>query len=130
MTPSEIITQEAQKVGYDADVMLRKINKLVQSKAAVLIQKNDSIMLLIGIAKHVAELHFFIADDSKKLKDSVAKFAKELKSSELNTIYGVIEKQHNDLLKDAFNLLNKNGVNVEKSNLPSYIWMARLKDTK
>jgi len=28
MTPSQIITQEVQKVGYDADVMLRKINKL------------------------------------------------------------------------------------------------------
>lgn len=130
MTPSEIIAQETQTVGGDADVLLRKIDKLVDSKAAVLLQKNNSLMLLIGIAKAVAEIHFFIADDSVKLKDSMAKFAKELKSSELKTIYGSVEKQHNELLEEAFNLLGQNGINTQKSNLPEYVWMASLKGAK
>ena len=130
MTPSEIITQEAQQVGYDADVMLRKINKLVQNKAAILVQKNNSLMLLIAIAKGVAEVHFFIADDSEKLKDSMAKFAKELKSSDTKTIYGDVEKQSNPLLEDAFDLLSENGIKIEKSNTPEYVWMARLKGAK
>lgn len=130
MTPSEIITQDVQQVGGNADEMLRKVNKLVQGKAAVLVQKNDSLMLLISIAKGVAEVHFFIADNAAKLKDSMAKFAKELKSSELKTIYGVVEKQHNDLLEEAFNLLHKNSINIEKSNIPRYVWMARLKGAK
>jgi len=65
MTPSEIITQEAQQVGYDADVMLRKINKLVQGKAGVLLQKNNSLMLLIGIAKGVSEVHFLFKTKKK-----------------------------------------------------------------
>ena len=60
----------------------------------------------------------------------MAKFAKELKSSELKTIYGTVEKQSNDLLEEAFNLLQKNGINVQKSNLPRYIWMAPLKGAK
>ena len=130
MTPSQIITQDVQSIGGNADEMLRKVNKLVQAKAAVLVQKNDSLMLLIGIAKGVAEVHFFIADNAAKLKDSMAKFAKELKSSDIKTIYGVVEKQSNDLLEDAFDLLSKNGVKIEKSNMPRYVWMARLKGAK
>ena len=59
MTPSEIITQEAQKVGYDADVMLRKINKFVQGNAAILLHKNDSFLLIITIANAVVEAHLF-----------------------------------------------------------------------
>jgi ABC-type uncharacterized transport system substrate-binding protein len=130
MTPSQIITQDVQSIGGDADVMLRKIDKLVKSKGGFLIQKNNSLMLIISIAKGVAEVHFFIADDSAKLKDSMAKFAKQLKSSELKTIYGTVEKQSNDLLEEAFTLLQKNGINVQKSNLPRYIWMALLKGAK
>jgi deoxyribodipyrimidine photolyase-like uncharacterized protein len=130
MTPSQIITQDVQSIGGNADEMLRKVHKLVQAKAAVLVQKNDSLMLLISIAKGVAEVHFFIADNAAKLKDSMAKFAKELKSSDIKTIYGVVEKQSNDLLEDAFDLLSKNGVKIEKSNMPRYVWMARLKGAK
>ena len=57
MTPSEIITEEGKKVGYDADLILRKIDKLVSGKAAILLQKNDSVLLLINIAKGAVELH-------------------------------------------------------------------------
>ena len=127
MTPSEIITQEAKQVGYDADIMLRKINKLVQGKAGVLLQQNNSLMLLIGIGKAVSEAHFFIADDKATLKKSMAHFAEQLKNSELNTIYGTVDKQHNPLLENAFDLLHKNKINIQKSNVPRYLWMAQLK---
>lgn len=130
MTPSEIITQDVQQVGGNADEMLRKVNKLVQSKAGVLVQKNDSLMLLISIAKGVSEVHFFIADNAAKLKDSMSKFAKELKSSEIKTIYGVAENQHNKLLEDAFDFLIKDGLKIQKSNIPRYVWMAPLKGAK
>jgi hypothetical protein len=130
MTPSQIITQEVQSIGGDADVMLRKIDKLVKSKAAILLQQNDSLMLLVAIPKGDSEVHFFIGDSKEKLKDSMAKFAKELKNSDIKTIYGVIEKQSNDLLKDAFDFLDESGINIEKSNTPHYVWMARLKGAK
>ena len=130
MTPSEIITQEAQKSGEDADALLRKINKVVQAKAAVLLQENNSLMLLMNIAKGVSEVHFFIADNEATLKNSIAHFAKELKNSKLTAIYGAVSKKDNPLLENVFDLLDENGINIEKSNTPQYSWMARFKGAR
>jgi deoxyribodipyrimidine photolyase-like uncharacterized protein len=130
MTPSQIITQEAQSIGGDADVLLRKIDKLVDSKAAVLLQKNDTVLLLIAITKTAAEMHIFTMDKSSKLKAAMEDFVKKLKSSKINTIYGSVEENHNPVLEQAFDFLDDAGLNVQKSNIPEYSWMATLKGSK
>jgi len=126
MTPSEIITQEAQKYGADADVLLRKINKLVESKAAVLLQKNDSILLLITIAKNVVELHVFTMDRPKVLADSVKYFISKIKESDIKKVYGDSNPEQEAELQKTLKLLKKLGVNVEKSNVKQYSWMAKV----
>ena len=127
MTPSEIITQEAQKVGYDADVMLRKINKLVQGKAAILLQKNDSVLLLITIAKAVVEAHLFTVDSPAKIVDSLRYFVKQINQSGIKTVYGPDAGNQEAELKKTLGLLDKMGWNIQKSNLPRYYWMAEIK---
>jgi outer membrane PBP1 activator LpoA protein len=127
MTPSQIITQEAQKVGYDADVMLRKINKLVQGKAATLIQKNDSLLLLISIAKGVDEVHLFTVDSPAKIAESLRYFVKQVKQSGIKTLYGPAGGKQSEELKKTLALLDKLGLNVQKSNMPRYSWMAEVK---
>lgn len=117
MTPSQIITQEVQSVGGDADVMLRKINKLVQGKAAVLLQENDSILLLINIAKGVAEIHLFTTDDTFSLTKSMESFLKKIKSSDVKKVY--IDDTNSKLLDAA----KKAGWNLQKSNTPNYAAM-------
>ena len=124
MTPSQIITQEAQKYGGDADVMLRKINKLVQSKAAILLQKNDSILLLINIAKGVAELHLFTMDPPAKVADSLKYFISKIKASDVKKVYGKSNEAQDAELQKTLQLLKSMGVDVQKSNNPSYTWMA------
>ena len=79
MTPSQIITQEAQKYGANADIMLRKINRLVQSKAAVLLQKNNSVLLLIALPKSCAELHLFTVDNPAKVKTALEDFVSKIR---------------------------------------------------
>jgi len=130
MTPSEIITQEAQKVGYNADEMMRKIHKLVQSKAGILLQKNDTLMLIIALTKFSAEVHIFTIDDKNKLKESMKYFAKKLKSSKINKVYGTVEKQHNPILEQAFDFLNDADLKLQKSSLPGYDWMSILEGAK
>ena len=127
MTPSEIITQEAQKVGYDADVMLRKINKLVQGKAAILLQKNDSVLLLITIAKAVVEAHLFTVDSPSKIVDSLRYFVKQINQSGTKTVYGPDAGNQEAELKKTLGLLDKMGWNIQKSNLPRYYWMVEIK---
>ena len=130
MTPSEIITQEGQKVGYDADLILRKIDKLVSGKAAILLQKNDSVLLLINIAKGTVELHLFTLDSPTKLLDSLKYFVQKIKSSDIKTVYGIGNTKQDKDLKKTLDILDNMGVDVSKSNLPRYQWMATVEGSK
>ena len=124
MTPSEIINKEAQKYGGNADIMLRKINKLVQAKAAILLQKNDSVLLLINIAKGLVELHLFTADPPAKVADSLKYFVSKIKDSDIKAVYGKGNEAQNADLQKTLSLLKSMGIDVQKSNIPSYDWMA------
>jgi hypothetical protein len=124
MTPSEIITQEAQRYGGNADIMLRKINRLIQGKAAILLQKNDSVLLLINIAKGVAELHLFTMDPPAKVADSLKYFVSKIRASNLKFVYGKSNEAQDAELQKTLQLLKSMGVDVQKSNIPRYTWMA------
>ena len=125
MTPSEIITKEAQQVGYDADVMLRKINKLVQSKAGILLQKNDSVLLLINIAKGVVEAHIFTMDSPAKAVNSLNYFKDKIMGSDIHKMYFKENAKQQDKLNKTLQLLKSFGLNVQKSNVPRYDWMVQ-----
>lgn len=124
MTPSEIITKEAQKYGGDADIMLRKINKLVQSKAAILLQKNDSVLLLISISHTAVELHLFTMDTPAKVADSLKYFVSKIRASDLKTVYGKGNGAQDAELQKTLQLLKSMGIDVQKSDNPKYTWMA------
>ena len=130
MTPSEIITQEAQTIGGDADVLLRKIDKLVDSKAAILLQKNDTLLLLIAIAEGVAELHIFTADRPAKVIEAVKFFVEKIKDSDIKRVYGSGNMAQDAKLKKTLDVLDKLGVDVQKSNQPGYEWMATVEGSK
>ena len=130
MTPSEIIAQETQTVGGDADVLLRKIDKLVDSKAAVLLQKNDTVLLLIAIAKGMAELHIFTVDRPAKVIEAVKYFVDKIKDSDIKRVYGSGNTTQDAKLKKTLDVLDRLGVDVQKSNQPEYQWMATVEGSK
>lgn len=130
MTPSEIITQEAHTIGGDADVLLRKIDKLVDSKAAVLLQKNDTLLLLIAIAKGMAELHIFTVDRPAKVVEAVKYFVEKIKDSDIKVVYGSGNTAQDVKLKKTLDILDRLGVDVQKSNQPDYQWMATVEGSK
>lgn len=122
MTPSQIITQDTQRRGSNADEMLRKVNKLVQSKAAILLQQNDTVLLIIGIAKGVAELHLFTADQPLSLTKAMKVFWKKIKDSDLKRVYTDITNPQ------VLEMAKRTGWNIQKSNTPIYNAMAVVKD--
>jgi hypothetical protein len=130
MTPSEIITQEAQKVGYDADVLLRKINKLVSSKAAILLQKNDSLLLLIALDPDSAEMHLFTADPPAKIVDSLRYFINKVKQSDTKKVYASKNDLQSADLEKTMQILDSLGVDVQKSDNPKYYFMATVEGSK
>lgn len=123
MTPSQIITQEAQKVGYDADVLLRKINKLISNKAGILLQKNDSLLLLVGIAKQVAELHIFTMDPPAKVVEALKYFMGEIKKADIKKVYFDSNSKQEAELNKTIQVLKSLGLKVQKSNVKQYDWM-------
>jgi hypothetical protein len=118
MTPSEIIRKDAERMGYDADIVLRKVAKLVKSGAGLLLQEGNSLLLLIAIADNNAELHLYTADSPLNLSRALKVFIEKIRASDLNAVYGSGDVPQ--LLK----MLNKFGVETMKSDLPNYRWMA------
>lgn len=126
MTPSEIITKEAQRVGYDADILMRKIHRLVESKVGILLQKNDTLVLLINIAKHIVEIHIFTMDPPNKIPEAFEYFISKIKDSEVKRGYFRAAKGRDSELQKTLVLLKRAGVKVQKSDVPNYEWMVSL----
>jgi hypothetical protein len=126
MTPTEIITQEAQTYGGDADVLLRSISKLAENNAAILLQKNDSVLMLISIAEGIVELHLFTMDRPAKVADSLKYFIEKIRASDLKMVYGPGNRSQNEKLNQTLKLLKRMGIDVQKSDLPGYAWMAKV----
>lgn len=120
MTPSEIIRKDAERMGYDADVVLRKIDKVVKTGAGILLQEGDSLLLLIAIGGNKAEVHLYTADTGLKLIGAIKGLIKKVQDSDLSAIYSSFDAP------EIINMIDEAGITVEKSDLPNYRWMAVL----
>jgi len=88
------------------------------------LQKNDSVLLLINIAKGLVELHLFTADPPAKVADSLKYFISKIRDSEIKTVYGKSNGAQDAELQKTLQLLKSMGVDVQKSNIEKYTWMA------
>jgi hypothetical protein len=118
MTPSEIIQKNSQKFGYDADMLLRKISKIVKAGGGILLQENNSLLLMIAIEPNVVEIHLFTVDSPLNFEKSIKTFIEKIKSSDIQKVYSSYSAP------EVVNMLDENGLNVEKSDKPNYSWMA------
>jgi hypothetical protein len=118
MTPTEIVRQDAIREDYDADIVLRKMSKLLSAKGALLLQSNNSLLLLIGLPDNDAELHLYTADSPLTLAKSLKEFVQKIRDSEVETVYGSAE------IPQTLELLKRLGVDVQPSDKKGYYWMA------
>jgi hypothetical protein len=118
MTPTEIVRQDAIREDYDADIVLRKMSKLLSAKGALLLQSNNSLLLLIGLPDNDAELHLYTADSPLTLAKSLKEFVQKICDSEVETVYGSAE------IPQTLELLKRLGVDVQPSDKKGYYWMA------
>lgn len=120
MTPSEIIRVDAENLGYDADIVLRKIAKLVKAGAGILVQEGNTILLLIAIGDNKAEVHLYTADSGMQLLNAIQGLIDKVQSSDLSAIYSSFDAP------DIISMIDDAGITVEASDLPNYKWMAVL----
>jgi hypothetical protein len=120
MKPSEIIAADTQRLGLNSEEVLSSVQDAVQNKGAVLVRKNNSILLLIPIQENVAEWAVFTQDDDATLEASVGFFINETMKTDAYTIYG-------DAVNDrVLRAIDANGVQIYQSDRPDYDWMAML----
>jgi hypothetical protein len=117
MTPSEIIKQDASRQGYDADIVLRKMAKAIESGGALLLQENDSVLVLLALPGGAAEAVLFTADSPLNFKDSLGKFLAKIRSSDIAKIYGKTESS------EMTQALQSLGIKIQQSDNPKFEWM-------
>jgi hypothetical protein len=121
MKPSQIILQDKSIVarGDSPEKLLLEIQKLVKKNAAILLQKNNSVLLLVNLGDEDAEVRMFTADTPAKLGQSLKYFFEQLKGSGLKRLYGTDEKD-----SPMIRMLGKDfGVDIQDSDRSNYKWM-------
>jgi hypothetical protein len=118
MTPSEIIAIDAERLGYDGNIVMRKIAKLVKTGAGILLQEGGTLLLLIAIGNDSAEVHLYTADSGLKLIGALKGVIKKVRDSDLSAIYSSFDAP------EIINMIEQAGITVQKSDLPNYKWMA------
>jgi hypothetical protein len=120
MKPINIIKLDSQRMKYDGEAMIRKINILLNDKRGDMLQHGNSLLLLIKLPDNNAELHLFTADNAKDLTVALKDFIVKIKKSNLNYVYG------SGSIPKILKLLNAYGIKTEKSDKPEYKWMAKV----
>jgi hypothetical protein len=63
-------------------------------------------------------------DPPAKVADSLKYFISKIKASDVKKVYGKSNEAQDAELQKTLQLLKSMGVDVQKSNNPSYTWMA------
>ena len=119
MKASEIIQQDAERNGVSPEAALSSVKKQIQFKNALLLQENDSVVLLTEIAPKTAEIHLFTVEKMSKLVSSIKGLLEKIKNSNIDLVYGKADNP------EIIRLMQLAGVPVEESDNPNYNWKAQ-----
>ena len=117
MKPTEIIIADAEKRNIDPNQALQLANTLIKKHNAIILQANNTIILLASIDKNKAEMHLYTVDNPLKLMKSAIELEKKIKKSNLDFIY------YQETNPQITEMLRRLDLVVEKSDLPNYDWM-------
>lgn len=120
MTPTEIITADAESKGVDPQPILQAIAQAVKAKKGVVLQENNTILFLLGIGPDKAEVHIFTQDRPVAVGKAIAGFIAKGKKLGIKVIYGTEEPAQ------TLALMKFLGIQSEPSDIPKYKWMARI----
>lgn len=120
MTPTEIITADAQSQGVDPQPILQAIAQAIKAKKGVILQENNTVLFLLGIGPDKAEVHIFTQDRPVAVGKAIALFIPKAQKMGIKFIYGTEEPTQ------TLALLKFLGIESKPSDMPKYKWMARI----
>jgi len=119
LPPSQIILNDPHAQAAGAEQVAQAVSQLVQDGKAILVQNNNSLMVLIQIGEGEVEVHLYTVDPPHRLASAMKYFHDELVKSGIQKVYGT-EMPDKQLIK----LMLAVGIPVDKSDKPDYYWMA------
>lgn len=126
MTPSEIIQADHKRFGHsqaDTARLMETMNAMIQKGVGHLVQHGDSLLFITNLGQKSAELSFYTADTPQKIKSSMAYFIKQVRKSGFEKVYG---EDGGPVLQKTLQLLKGLGVDVQRSDKPKFLWMAKV----
>lgn len=120
MKPSEIITADMEKHGNDPVPFLKALPNAIKAKAVILMQENNSVLMLTRIGEGAVELHLFTVDTPLKVAKALIQFVKKIRNSDIKVVYGA------DKPTQTLQLLKNLDVEIMPSDNPKYKWMAKV----
>lgn len=119
MKPHEIITQYAKKIGLPPSVANKMADDVI-SQGMKDIQHDHTLMFYKLLDNQSCFIHFITADSPLKFVSSVSYFINMLKQYDIHTVY------LNTRDKEDVTSLSNAGIDLEKSDNPTYPLMGRL----
>lgn len=120
MTPSEIITADAEHRNLNSKKILATVAQMLGRKIATIMQESNTVLLLNLIDTDAAEVHLFTADKPLTLAKSLIKIINAIRKTNLRVVYGKADSP------EILQLLRQIGVNVQESDRPEFNWMTQV----
>jgi len=120
MTPSEIISADAQQHGVDPNQLLHFVHQRLQEGKSSIISAGSSILLITHLAHGAVECHLYTQDNPTALRTSLSKFMDTMRQAQVKRVYGKADNP------GILQLLRLIGLDVQHSDLPRFNWMANL----
>lgn len=118
MTPSEIILNDPEAIKFGAQKVLNGVIAAVNTGSAIMLQKNNSLLVVLGLGDNAVEIHLYTADAAMALASAVKYFHQKLVESHIERVYGT-EPPNQKIIS----LMRSVGIDVKKSDKPEYYWM-------
>lgn len=122
MTPTEIILNDQYSQTDDPKRVLSVINKILNDGNGVLLQKNNSVLLLVRLGEGVVELHLYTVDAPQSLGSAIQYFIQKIRASDIKTVYFIQPKSGEQIVE----MLKMYGVDVQQSDREKYAYMANV----
>jgi hypothetical protein len=117
MTPSEVISAEAIKNGFDPTILNSVIQTMLLKRTAIMMFANSTVLLLISMGNGNFAAKFITQDAPLTFADSLKKFVGQIKKvRNIISVYG--DNKEEGIIK----MLQKMGVKVNNAGKEGYNW--------
>ena len=102
MTPSQIISESLRQLGENPQKGLKAAAMLINSGKGIMLQQNDSILILDKLKPHEVLAHLFTLDSPVGLADSAIELSKKIEQGKIKKVYaGTNDKKIINMFKNT-----------------------------